>query len=84
MRDPGRTYHRFAVGDLVLLDEIIAAIVLRLRMASGVPLYDLRTEAGLIERDIVSGYVRPWPAERPFPSFRVRLSPGFLHRATNP
>jgi hypothetical protein len=64
-------FHRFAVGDLVLLDEVVGAVVLKLHRARGIPLYDLRTQAGLIEQNVVSGYLREWPADLPAPSFQA-------------
>ena len=66
---PNGIFHEFAIGDLVLYDEVLAAYVLRRGLSYGIPVYDLQTEAGIIERNIVGGYLRAWPESTSAPRF---------------
>lgn len=67
----GIIFHKFAVGDLVLFDDVLAAFVLRLWHSAGIPMYDLQTEGGIIERNVVGGYLRPWPKDKVLPPFQT-------------
>jgi hypothetical protein len=69
-KSPVVVLHEFAIGDLVLFDEVIGAVVIKLKESVGVSLYDLRTEGGWIERNVVSGYLRGWPETRARPTFQ--------------
>ena len=59
----------FDIGDLVLHDEQVAAVVLERDAVHGVPLYGLRLANGYLAPSVVEGYLQRWPIKRDCPPF---------------